>query len=37
LGALIEGKIFCVHGGISPDSNNIDKLELEDRVKEIPH
>jgi len=24
LGALIEGKVFCVHGGLSPDIKTID-------------
>ena len=37
LGALIEGKIFCVHGGLSPKICYIDQIRLINRVKEIPH
>ena len=37
LGALIEGKILCVHGGLSPDIKTIDQIRTIDRVKEIPH
>jgi serine/threonine-protein phosphatase 6 catalytic subunit len=37
LGALVEGKIFCVHGGLSPDIKTIDQIRNIDRIKEIPH
>jgi serine/threonine-protein phosphatase 4 catalytic subunit len=26
LAALVEGKIFCVHGGLSPKVKNIDDV-----------
>jgi serine/threonine-protein phosphatase 4 catalytic subunit len=37
LAALIEGKIFCVHGGLSPVINNIDEIRNIDRKQEVPH
>ena len=37
LAALIEGKIFCVHGGLSPKICYIDQIRLLNRVQEIPH
>ena len=37
LAAIIEGKIFCVHGGLSPKICYIDQIRLINRVQEIPH
>lgn len=38
LSAVIQGDIFCVHGGLSPSLNNsIDKILEIDRKKEVPH
>ena len=37
LAAIIEGKIFCVHGGLSPKICYIDQIRLLNRVQEIPH
>jgi len=37
LGCLIDGKIFCTHGGLSPSFNTLDDLRALDRVQEIPH
>ena len=37
LGALIEGKILCIHGGLSPDLKTIDQIRTIDRKMEIPH
>ena len=37
LAALIENKIFCVHGGLSPNLENLDELTKLQRVKEIEH
>ena len=37
IGALIEGKIFCIHGGLSPEINTLDQIRLIERCKEIPH
>lgn len=37
IAALIEGKIFCVHGGLSPSVSAIDQIRLIYRHQEIPH
>lgn len=37
IGALVEGKIFCIHGGLSPEIKTIDQVRLIDRRMEIPH
>lgn len=37
LAALIEGKIFCVHGGLSPFLATVDQIRLINRKMEIPH
>jgi len=34
---IIEGKIFCVHGGLSPNISTIDQIRLINRKMEIPH
>ncbi len=31
LGAIAEGKIFCVHGGLSPKMNTIDHIRSIER------
>lgn len=37
IGAIVEGKIFCIHGGLSPEIKTIDQVRLIDRRMEIPH
>jgi serine/threonine-protein phosphatase 6 catalytic subunit len=37
LAAIIDGRIFCVHGGLSPDLATIDEMRMVQRVQEIPH
>jgi serine/threonine-protein phosphatase 4 catalytic subunit len=37
LTAIIEGKIFCVHGGLSPSINTLDNILAIDRKQEVPH
>ena len=37
IAAIIEGKVFCVHGGLSPKICYIDQIRLLDRQQEIPH
>lgn len=37
LAAVIDGKIFCVHGGLSPNINTIDEIRNFDRKQEVPH
>lgn len=36
LAAVIEDRIFCVHGGISPDLNSIDEIEKIQRPLKVP-
>ena len=36
IAAVIDNKVFCVHGGISPDINLIDEINNLDRKQEIP-
>ncbi|KAL4473561.1 hypothetical protein ABPG74_022425 [Tetrahymena malaccensis] len=36
LSAVIENKIFCVHGGLSPSIESIDEINLLHRLQEIP-
>jgi len=35
--ALIDSRILCVHGGLSPDISTLDQIRLIDRRQEIPH
>ena len=36
LGASIEDKIFCIHGGLSPEVRTFDQIRDIDRFREIP-
>jgi diadenosine tetraphosphatase ApaH/serine/threonine PP2A family protein phosphatase len=35
--ALVAGKIFCLHGGLSPSLDTLDQARTLDRVQEVPH
>jgi len=37
LAAIIEGKILCIHGGLSPDIKTLDHIRTIERKVEIPH
>ena len=34
---LVDNRIFCVHGGLSPELRTIDQIQTIERVQEIPH
>lgn len=36
LAAVIENKVFCVHGGLSPHITSIDEIRSLDRKQEVP-
>lgn len=37
IAALVDGKVFCVHGGLSPKIKRIDQINTIERKIEIPH
>ena len=37
IGAVVEGEIFCIHAGLSPDIKTMDQIRLIERRMEIPH
>ena len=37
LTAVVEGAIFCLHGGLSPSIDTLDTIRLLDRAQEVPH
>ena len=37
LTAVVEGNIFCLHGGLSPSIDTLDQIKQLDRIMEVPH
>ena len=37
IAAIIEGRVFCIHGGLSPSISTVDQIRLLNRKMEIPH
>lgn len=36
LGAIVDGRVFCVHGGLSPNILKLDQIRSIDRKQEVP-
>merc|ERR1711939_871485 len=36
LGAIVDGKVLCVHGGLSPEIRTLDQVRVVARAQEIP-
>lgn len=36
ISAVVDGRIFCVHAGLSPEIKMVDQIDLIDRRREIP-
>lgn len=34
---IIDSRVLCVHGGLSPDVNTLDQIRTIQRCQEIPH
>jgi serine/threonine-protein phosphatase 4 catalytic subunit len=37
LAAIVDDKVFCVHGGLSPSINTLDQIRAINRNQEVPH
>lgn len=37
LAALIDDRVFAVHGGLSPSFMELDYIRMIDRKREVPH
>jgi len=34
---IVDGRVLCVHGGLSPDVRTLDQIRTIQRCQEIPH
>jgi diadenosine tetraphosphatase ApaH/serine/threonine PP2A family protein phosphatase len=37
LAAVVDGDVFCVHGGLSPSLETVEQVAMLDRKQEVPH
>jgi len=37
ISAVVDDRVFCVHGGLSPSINTLDQIRNIDRKQEVPH
>jgi len=37
IAALVDGRVFCVHGGLSPQAQTLDQIRTIGRDVEVPH
>ncbi|PKI82994.1 hypothetical protein MVES_003029 [Malassezia vespertilionis] len=37
IAAIIDGRVLCVHGGLSPELRSLDQIRTIMRVQEVPH
>lgn len=37
LSQIIDGRVLCVHGGLSPDVRTLDQIRILARAQEVPH
>lgn len=36
ISAVVDNKVFCVHGGLSPSIKTLDDIRAIDRITEVP-
>eukprot|EP00004_Rigifila_ramosa_P016901 TRINITY_DN4055_c0_g1_i2.p1 TRINITY_DN4055_c0_g1~~TRINITY_DN4055_c0_g1_i2.p1 ORF type:complete len:247 (-),score=54.32 TRINITY_DN4055_c0_g1_i2:121-861(-) len=37
IAAVVDNRLFCVHGGLSPSLHTVDQIKVLDRFQEVPH